>query len=111
MVLIDTPPSLTVTDATVLAPLVDGIILVVKAGNTKMAAVKRQVAALRQVGARLLGVVVNDVHFESSRYSYYYHSYYYRSYYYSDSSSKGGGKGRKKKDPRTAVEGSSGETH
>ena len=81
MVLLDTPPSLTVADATVLAPLVDGIIIVVKAGKTKTNAVKRQVNALRQVGARLIGIVINDVKMTRSRYSYYYNSYYYHSYY------------------------------
>ena len=81
MVLLDTPPSLTVADATVLAPLADGILIVVKAGKTKMNAVKRQVTALRQVGARLIGVVINDVKMTRSRYSYYYNSYYYHSYY------------------------------
>jgi succinoglycan biosynthesis transport protein ExoP len=75
---IDSPPLLAVTDAAVIAPRVDGVLLVIKPGATKLAAAKDAADQLRQVGANLLGVVLNDI--DLSRSSYYYHKY--RSYYY-----------------------------
>jgi succinoglycan biosynthesis transport protein ExoP len=84
LVLIDTPPVLSVTDAAALAPNVDGVILVVKPGKTQLAALGQTIEALRGVGARILGVVLNDVEPKNRRYGYYYHRYYSKySYYYS----------------------------
>jgi non-specific protein-tyrosine kinase len=79
MVLIDSPPVLAVTDAAVLAPHVDGVVLVVKPGETKLAACRQAVEQLRRVGANLLGVVFNDVDVKRLHY---YHPYkdYYASY-------------------------------
>lgn len=81
IVLFDSPPVLAVTDAVVLAPRLDGVVLVIKPGVTKLAACRQAVEQLRRVGANLLGVVVNDVPLKRGRYSYYrYHSpdYSYR---------------------------------
>ena len=76
ILLIDTPPALIVTDAAILASEVDGVLIVAKAGKTKLDSVKRMVTNLRQQGAKLLGVVINDVKFKNPRYSYYYRDYY-----------------------------------
>jgi len=81
VVLIDTPPIMSVTDAVVLSPFVDGLILVVKPGKTKMTALQQTVEQLRRVNANVIGVVMNDLEFSRSRYGYYYKSYY-SSYYY-----------------------------
>ena len=70
-IVIDSPPVLAVTDATVLAPRMDGVILVVKPGVTKLAACKQAVEQMRRVGANMLGVVLNDVDPRRS-YSFYY---------------------------------------
>lgn len=59
-VLCDSPPALPVTDAAVLAPQVDGVILVLKAGKTRREPAQRAKAIFDQVGANLLGVVLND---------------------------------------------------
>jgi non-specific protein-tyrosine kinase len=80
-VVIDSPPVLAVTDAAVLAPRVDGVILVVKPGVTKLAASKQAVEQLRRVGANLVGVVLNEVEFKRSRYAYYHYRGYYTTYY------------------------------
>ena len=77
-IVIDSPPLLAVTDAAVIAPRVDGVLLVIKPGATRLAAAKEAAGQLRQVGAHLLGVVLNDI--DLNRSSYYYHKY--RSYYY-----------------------------
>jgi polysaccharide biosynthesis transport protein len=74
-VIVDSPPTLLVTDAMVLAPRVDGVLLVVKPSVTKWASLKQAVEQLQHVKANLIGVVVNDVNVGRSRY------YYYRGYY------------------------------
>jgi capsular exopolysaccharide synthesis family protein len=83
MVILDTPPLLAVTDALVLAPRVDGVILVIDPKKTKRAAAKRAIEQLRQVNANLIGVVFNNVNFKRSQY-YYHRSYYYGKHYGKD---------------------------
>jgi polysaccharide biosynthesis transport protein len=75
-VLIDSPPLLAVTDARILATLVDGVVLVIKGGETTKEAVGRSKRLLRDVRARILGTMLNNVNFHSSG-SYYYSKYYY----------------------------------
>jgi non-specific protein-tyrosine kinase len=90
LILIDTPPVLTVTDAVSLAPGMDGVILVAKPGFTKLSAFKQTLEQLEAVGARALGVVLNGVNPRSRKYGYYYHRYYskYSHYYDVDESKK-----------------------
>jgi len=80
MVVIDAPPVLAVTDASVISSLVDGTIVVVRLGKTARDAVQRAVAQLRIVNGRILGAVLNDVNFRSGvyygGYGYYYHEFY-----------------------------------
>lgn len=59
LVLIDCPPVLPVADATLLAPHVDGVLIVVRANSTRSRAVVEAVDSLRKVGAHILGVVLN----------------------------------------------------
>jgi non-specific protein-tyrosine kinase len=73
--LIDTPPVLSVTDSCALAPAADGVLLVVKPGFTKQAALIQAVEELRRANARLLGIVLNDVNARSTRYYHYYRGY------------------------------------
>ncbi|MDR3574718.1 MAG: polysaccharide biosynthesis tyrosine autokinase [Anaerolineaceae bacterium] len=88
IVLIDTPPALVVTDASVLAPQVDGVLIVIRPGVTKLAAAKQTVEQLHRVGANILGVVINNLELNRSKYGNYYARKYrsYTSYYYSKSS-------------------------
>lgn len=74
-VLLDSPPAITVTDPAVLAPFVDGVIIVIHAGKTEIDAVSRAKEILEGVKANILGVVLNKVKEKSSGYYYYY--YYY----------------------------------
>lgn len=87
IILLDTPPVLTVTDAVALSSSVDGVMLVAKIGKTKQAALLQAIEQLRQVNAKIVGIVINDVDTRSARYYYYYRNYYYDHYssYYSDS--------------------------
>jgi capsular exopolysaccharide synthesis family protein len=81
IVVLDTPPTLVVADANVLAARADGVLLVVNTQSTRRAAVQRAAEGLRQVGANLLGGVLNLVAAGGGRSAYYYHSYYYSHYY------------------------------
>jgi len=83
LIVIDSPPVLTVTDAAALAPAMDGVILVVKPGTTKMSAFQQALEQLRGVGAHVLGVVLNEVNPASRKYGYYYNRYY-SNYYVKD---------------------------
>lgn len=74
MVLIDCPPVLPVTDAAVLSSRVDGIVLVASANTTPGKDLGRAIELLGQVGAPLLGTVLNGVSAEGGygyQYGYY----------------------------------------
>jgi polysaccharide biosynthesis transport protein len=58
MVIIDGPP-LTFTNAVALSSEVEGVLLVVRHGFTRKGTAQKQVAKLRQVGAKVLGAVLN----------------------------------------------------
>lgn len=79
IVLFDSPPIIAVTDAAVLGPRLDGVILVLKSGQTDREAAFRAYSLLKNVNARLLGSLLNGVQIESmyGSYYYYYHYYYY----------------------------------
>jgi polysaccharide biosynthesis transport protein len=77
-VLLDSPPTSAVTDPAVLGNLCDGVILIVKGGQTtrdSAALARRQLHAAK---AKLLGVIINEIDFSNSAYEYHY--YYYRNY-------------------------------
>jgi polysaccharide biosynthesis transport protein len=76
---IDSPPLLMVTDATVLSRLVDGVVLVVESGVTTRNSFVRAYKILQNSGARILGTVVNKMDFRNDGY----YGYAYRSYYHS----------------------------
>lgn len=79
VVVIDTPPVNAVTDPAVLATFADGVILVIESGRTSYAAVAHAKKMLDQVGANVLGAVVNKVRAGTSSDAYAYESYGYRS--------------------------------
>jgi capsular exopolysaccharide synthesis family protein len=89
VIVLDTPPILVVADASVLSARTDGVLVVVNTGRTRRAAVQQAVDGLRQVGAQLLGCVLNMVSTRGGRSSHYYYSYYY-SHYYADQEKKQG---------------------
>jgi polysaccharide biosynthesis transport protein len=73
-VLIDAPPLLNVADGRILATIVEGAILVVKGGFTPRELAQQAQLHVRDVGAHLIGVVLNDV---DVRHNGYYHSYHH----------------------------------
>ena len=79
LIIIDSPPVLTVADAAILCPQVDGCLLVVEVGSTRREALLEAQERLTKTGAHLLGVVMNRS--KPGRGGYY--QYYYDSRYYS----------------------------
>jgi polysaccharide biosynthesis transport protein len=61
IVLIDTPPVLAVTDPCVVAPRVDGVVLLIRITKHVRPHAKRALESLESLGANLLGIVVNGV--------------------------------------------------
>ena len=70
-IIIDCPPVLAVADALVVAPMADAILYVANEQSTPRGAVIAARAQLDQVGARLLGAVLNDVEAKAKGYAYY----------------------------------------
>ncbi len=64
MVLFDTPPVVAVTDAAVLAPRVDGVLLVLQAGHTRRDRAREARQMLEKVKANIIGVVLNGSRLE-----------------------------------------------
>ncbi len=77
-VVIDSPPVLPVTDAMILSTLVDGVVFVVESGSTVRGAVTRSRKILHNVGANVLGIVLNKVDVRHDGYYGEYGRYYYR---------------------------------
>jgi capsular exopolysaccharide synthesis family protein len=102
IVVLDSPPVLAVTDAVVLAPRVDGVLLVLIPGVTRLGSARQAVEQLHRVGANLLGVVLNGVNLKRSRYYYYQYQAYYQTYTsgYGESPHKG----KRKKCAKDAVD-------
>ena len=77
-IIIDSPPAISFTDASILSTMVDGVVLVVHSGRSSRAVVRRAKQQLLDVGAHIYGVVLNNVKLESQDY---YYSGYYSNYY------------------------------
>jgi exopolysaccharide transport family protein len=71
-IVMDTPPTLSVTDAVVLSPCADAVVLVIRCGQTTKPALRRSREILSQVNARVSGVLLNAVDLTSPDYYYYY---------------------------------------
>jgi polysaccharide biosynthesis transport protein len=77
-VIIDSPPCISFTDASILSTMVDGVVLIVHGGRSSRAVVRRAKQQLLDVGANLFGVVLNNVKLEAQEF---YYAGYYSSYY------------------------------
>ncbi|HEY3277349.1 MAG TPA: polysaccharide biosynthesis tyrosine autokinase [Syntrophorhabdaceae bacterium] len=89
-IIIDSPPLTSVTDPIILSRLVDGVISIVHGGTTTRDMARRGAAQLRDINARLIGAVLNniDIGKENYYYSHYYNYYYYHDYYGEDGTKK-----------------------
>ncbi|HUZ46438.1 MAG TPA: polysaccharide biosynthesis tyrosine autokinase [Terriglobia bacterium] len=85
-ILLDSPPLLAVTDATVLSALVDGVILVVESGVTPRNALVRSFRMLQDAGGRVLGTVINKMDLRHDGYYGYSYRHYYGTYHHAEGS-------------------------
>jgi polysaccharide biosynthesis transport protein len=88
-IVVDTPPALSVTDAVVLSPRADSIVLVIRSGHTTKQALRRSRDIFMQVNAKVSGVLLNAVDLSSPDYYYYYEYQGKYSRYYRDDETHG----------------------
>lgn len=91
-VLVDSPPTVSLSDANVLAGRADMVVLVVRHNKTDRHHVSRSVLQLEQVGAEIAGCILNSVDLDRGSKS----DYYYAGYYYDTDEDKRG-KGKKER--------------
>jgi capsular exopolysaccharide synthesis family protein len=72
LVIFDSPPLLTVSDALILAPMVDGVLLVVDARSTSREVVRRGMEVLGRINPPIVGAVLNKYSSKDGGYYYYY---------------------------------------
>jgi Mrp family chromosome partitioning ATPase len=83
IVILDAPPAI-VADPVILASKVDGVLLVIEPGKTKIGPAQVMMEHMNRAGARVVGAVLNPI---SRRKAHYYTKYqYYTSAYYGDQS-------------------------
>ncbi|MCF8146710.1 MAG: polysaccharide biosynthesis tyrosine autokinase [Deltaproteobacteria bacterium] len=99
-ILIDSPPITAVTDSIILSKYVDGVVLVIRAGDTIREVAKNGLNQLQAVGAPILGGVLNAVDIGKDKYYYYYYYQYYN-YYYGDDGDKKKSRRKKQKKHRS----------
>lgn len=76
-IVIDSPPVMPVSDALLLATIVDGVLLVTNASRTPKQQVRAARARLEYARAKIFGTVLNRIKIHHSEYQYYYHQGYY----------------------------------
>jgi len=69
-IIIDSPPVLAVTDATIIGQIADSTLLVVKDGQSPLREIEQSIKRLKQAGVNFRGVVYNGIKTVSSRYGY-----------------------------------------
>jgi capsular exopolysaccharide synthesis family protein len=78
-IVIDSPPIASFTDGVLMASIVDGVLLVVHGGKTSRQVAKRTRQVLLEIGAKIIGVVLNKIDVRSQ--DYYYYGHEYKAYY------------------------------
>ncbi|NOY69176.1 MAG: polysaccharide biosynthesis tyrosine autokinase [Deltaproteobacteria bacterium] len=75
MVLLDSAPSLYVTDSLILSKVVDGTVLVIRAGKTDYDMAQNCIKSLKDINARLIGIILNAINIKENGYYSYYGGY------------------------------------
>lgn len=83
LVIVDTPPAILVTDASVIASQVDGVIVVAQAGRTRQSHLAGVFELIERMGGNVIGVVLNmiPIHSRGEEYGYAYNQYQSKSHY------------------------------
>ena len=71
-IIIDTPPVISVTDAGIIGPMSDGVLLVIQAGRTQRGIVKRSAELLHQTHSKVLGHILTNIEYHLPEYIYRY---------------------------------------
>ena len=79
LIILDAPPLLGFSEPLQMASSVDGVVIVVRAGETDRKNVRSVVTSLKRLRAHVVGIVLNGVHKEMSD-SYYYYGHYNKYY-------------------------------
>jgi capsular exopolysaccharide synthesis family protein len=87
LVIVDAPPTLGFAEPLEIATIVDGVIVVARAGETERKAVSSVLASLQRLRANIVGVVLNQIQ-KNMADTYHYYGYYGKYYHESDSESK-----------------------
>ncbi len=83
LIIFDSPPARSLSDAAVLGGITDGTIIVVRAGKTNRDLIQGIITQFRSLDIEVVGTVINDFDYRSHKYYYYY--YYYSNFkYYED---------------------------
>ncbi|MFZ0454612.1 MAG: hypothetical protein WAM24_12785, partial [Ignavibacteriaceae bacterium] len=77
MIILDSPPIVSVTDSEILSRVADGALLVVKADSTEVELMQHAVELIRNERSPFLGVVLNNFVYKSGYGAYYKYYYYY----------------------------------
>ena len=99
-VLFDCPPLTSIDDTFCLLNHADGLLFIIKAGHTSMRFAKNALAAVRQRGAAIIGIVLNGITTDHPSYYYY---YYYHEYYKTTPEAPGGGKRMRNEQPASKM--------
>jgi capsular exopolysaccharide synthesis family protein len=83
-IVIDSPPIASFTDGVLISSMVDGVLLVVHGGHSSRGVVRRSRQVLQEVGAKIFGVVLNNVSLSTKDYYYKYYYGNYSKYYKTD---------------------------
>jgi capsular exopolysaccharide synthesis family protein len=86
-IIFDCPPLTAIDDTFSLIPYSDGVLFVVRSGQTSMRFAKNSLHAIRQRGAQILGLVLNGI---ASDNPHYYYQHYYHGYYTREAKAAGG---------------------
>ncbi|MCL4178483.1 MAG: polysaccharide biosynthesis tyrosine autokinase [Verrucomicrobia bacterium] len=107
-VFFDSPPIMGVSDASVLASMVDLTLLVIQYRKYPQAMTLRAKQMVEKVGGTLLGMVLNNINISQDSYYYYYSGYYYDYYSKRDDDEPGGKNNGDQKKPASAASRGSG---
>ena len=81
IVVLDSPPTMAVADAAILATNADGVLLLLDASKTRRGLAKKAVESLQQVKGRIVGAVLNRMPTRGVEAHYYYYYYHYNQHY------------------------------
>ncbi len=88
MVIIDSAPILSAADSIEVAPLTNGVVMVVKAGSTPIPSIQSAIDQIFDVKSKVIGCILNNVDLEKEDYYYSYYRYYHHYYYYYEGDKK-----------------------